>query len=73
MSFVPRWKYSYIDLKLQGLLGIAVFLDEILISGPDFETHLSRLWNICQRLSKFGLTVKIEKCHFCTKDRIPRV
>lgn len=40
-----------IEQTLQGLQGIVVHLDNIRLSAPDNETHLSRLREVCKRLS----------------------
>lgn len=53
-----------IEQTLLGLRGVKCFLDDIIISGPDDETHYSRLREVCERLRKVGFTVKQEKCSF---------
>lgn len=53
-----------IEETLQGLPGVACFLDDILITAPDSETHVNRLREVCKRLSLNGFTVKREKCNF---------
>lgn len=57
-----------IDQTLQGLPGVVSFLDDILISAPDKETHVRRLREVCKRLSSNGFTVKEEKCDFFAKQ-----
>jgi hypothetical protein len=46
------------------LPGVAVYLDDILISGTDAENHLRNLRQLLQRLSDRGLRCKLEKCQF---------
>lgn len=59
-----------IEQTLQGLQGIVVYLDNIRLSAPDNETHLSSLREVCKRLSSIGFTVKQEKCEFFAKQLI---
>lgn len=44
---------------------VFVYLDDIIICTPDFETHLRVLESVFQRLLAAGLMVNQEKCHFC--------
>lgn len=49
---------------LQGIPGVMVYLDDILVSGKDEEEHLKRLDIVHQRLQKAGLKLKDSKCEF---------
>ncbi|XP_054259311.1 uncharacterized protein K02A2.6-like [Macrosteles quadrilineatus] len=53
-----------IEQALQGLQGVKCFLDDIIVSGPNDEVHLSRLREVCSRLKAVGFTVKQDKCKF---------
>lgn len=44
---------------------VLVYLDDIIIISPDFETHLDVLEKVFDRLTRAGLTVSREKCKFC--------
>lgn len=44
---------------------VFVYLDDIIIISPDFDTHLNVLGKVLDRLIQAGLTVSQEKCHFC--------
>ncbi|CAM1319032.1 Uncharacterised protein r2_g2717 [Pycnogonum litorale] len=46
------------------LKGVAVYLDDILISGADAADHLQNLQAFFQRLQDKGLRCKLEKCTF---------
>ena len=46
------------------LTGVAVYLDDILISGTTAEDHLNNLRQLLKRLNDKGLRCRIEKCIF---------
>ena len=49
---------------LQGIEGVVVYLDDILITGCSKEAHLQTLDEVLSRLDKAGLRVKRSKCEF---------
>ena len=53
----------------RGLPGVAVYLDDILVTGQTAEQHDSNLRLVLQKLSESGLRLKKEKCYF----RLPEV
>uniref|UniRef100_A0A183BVP9 Reverse transcriptase n=1 Tax=Globodera pallida TaxID=36090 RepID=A0A183BVP9_GLOPA len=54
---------------LRGIDGVAVYLDDIIVTAASDTEHLKRLDLVFQRLKQFGLRVKKEKCAFL-QDRI---
>jgi len=46
------------------LEGVAVYLDDILVSGSTAEEHLNNLRRLLQRLDEKGLGCRREKCEF---------
>lgn len=42
-----------------------VYLDDIIVCSPDFQSHLTHLKEIFKRLREAGLTINQEKCEFC--------
>ena len=46
------------------LTGVAVYLDDILISGTTAEDHPNNLQQLLKRLNDKGLRCRIEKCDF---------
>lgn len=49
---------------LQGLSGVTVNIDDILVMGRNDEEHLDALKKVLHRLSEYGLRLNREKCSF---------
>ncbi len=52
------------DTILQGVEGVACYIDDIIITGQTTEEHLERLEELLQRLLQHGMHVKKSKCRF---------
>lgn len=64
LSSAPAIWQREIEIILQGILGVTVFLDDIKITGPDDKTHLDRLKQVLARLHARNIRVNLEKCEF---------
>ena len=53
-----------IDTILQGIEGVQVNQDDMIITGENDEKHLQNLGHVLQRLEDNGLKVNREKCQF---------
>ena len=60
----PAIWQNAIEKVLQGLPGVKVYLDHILVSGRTESEHLSNLGRVFQKLTKFGLKLNLDKCEF---------
>jgi hypothetical protein len=52
------------DTVLAGIDGISAYLDDIVVSSTDMETHIRRLKQVLTKLQEFGFTINHEKCKF---------
>ena len=52
------------DSLLQGISGVIVYLDDILVTGPSDREHLESLKEMFTRLEKAGLRLNKKKCQF---------
>lgn len=57
-----------IEGLLQGLTHVAVYLDDILVTGVTDEEHLQTLDAVLTRLQDAGLRLKRDKCEFLQKE-----
>jgi hypothetical protein len=64
IASAPSIFQRIMEQTLQGLPGVIVFLDDILVTGSNHTEHLARLREVCKRLKEKGLTVSQEKCTF---------
>lgn len=53
---------------VQGIPKVAIYLDDILITGMDTADHLKNLGAVLQKLEDAGLRLKREKCVFLQDD-----
>ncbi len=68
VSSSPAIFQRTIEGVLQGLPYVAVFLDDILVTGRNDEEHLQTLAKVLDRLQEAGLRLKRSKCTFMEKE-----
>ena len=49
-----------------------VYLDDIIVYSPDWETHLRHLDQVLKRLQMHQLTCSLNKCHFGREEVVER-
>ncbi|MCP3668139.1 MAG: hypothetical protein GY696_37575, partial [Gammaproteobacteria bacterium] len=66
LTSAPASFQRLMEVTLAGLQwrNVLVYIDDICIFSPDFETHLRDIEQVLSRLSKAGLKLKPTKCHF---------
>ena len=64
VSSAPGIFQRVIESLLQGIEGVVVYLDDILITGSTEEKHLKTLDEVLSCLDRAGLRVKRSKCEF---------
>ena len=53
-----------VESLLQGIPHVCVYLDDILVTGPNVEAHLKTLEEVLKRLDKAGVRLEHNKCEF---------
>ena len=56
------------DSLLQGIPGVVVYLNNILVTGPSDHEHLESLKEMFTRLEKVGLRLNEKKCQFLASE-----
>jgi hypothetical protein len=69
ISSAPAIWQRAMDQVLQGISGTQCYLDDIIVTGVDDETHLTNLQRVLSRLEEYGLRANKDKCEFF-KDSI---
>lgn len=64
IASAPAVFQQIMDTILQGIDGVACYIDDIIITGRTTEEHLERLEEVLRRLLRHGIHVKKSKCHF---------
>ncbi|CAF4441806.1 unnamed protein product, partial [Rotaria magnacalcarata] len=67
LTNAPATFQRLMDLVLGGLKWSCalVYLDDIIVYSTSFDDHLYHLELVLQQIQQSGLTLKIDKCHFC--------
>ena len=53
-----------IEEVLQGIPGVQVMLDDMIITGKDDQEHLQNLDKVLVRLEEYRLRLNLDKCQF---------
>ena len=64
VASAPSLYQTTMEQVLQGIEGVLVFLDDILVTDKSEEEHLKRLDLVLTRLEEHGLRLNVSKCAF---------
>lgn len=64
ITSAPSLFQQAMDQILAGLPGVVCYLDDILVTGTDEESHLQHLDASLEKLKEYGLRVCKDKCEF---------
>ena len=64
VSSAPGIFQRVMESLMQGLPGVTVYIDDILVAGTTEEEHLKRLEDVLTRLERAGLRAQKSKCQF---------
>ena len=64
VASAPAIFQKLMDTILQGISGVTCYIDDILVSSTNEESHLHTLEEVLTRLEKHGFRPKLEKCEF---------
>ena len=68
VSAAPAIFQKTMETILQGLPGVCVYLDDLLITGKSKEEHLVNLSAVLSRLATAGMKLKWDKCSFLLQE-----
>ena len=64
ISSVPGIFQQTMDNLVQGVPGVVVYIDDVLITGPTNEEHLKSLEEVLKCMKETGLKLQQDKCSF---------
>lgn len=64
VASAPAIFQKIMDQVLQGMDGVICYLDDILVTGKDTDSHLANLEEVLRRLESYNLRLKLDKCEF---------
>ncbi|XP_046692710.1 uncharacterized protein K02A2.6-like [Silurus meridionalis] len=64
ITSAPSVFQQTMDQILAGFPGVVCYLDDILVTGTDEQSHLQHLDATLERLKEYGLRVRKDKCEF---------
>ena len=64
VASAPAIFQRHMEVLLQGLDGVSIYLDDILVAGHTLYEHLNRLAEVLQHLENSGMRLNKQKCLF---------
>ena len=63
-NIAPEVYQRNVQELLEGLDGVAVYMDDVVVYGEDLKSHDTRLQNVLDRMQGAGLKLNRDKCKF---------
>ena len=64
VSSAPSIFQRIMETLLQGIPGVCIYIDDLLITGRTDQEHLEHLAEVLRRLKEAGVKLKKEKCAY---------
>jgi hypothetical protein len=64
VASAPSIFQRYMESLLQGIDGVSVYIDDILVTGSTVDEHICTLDKVLERIVSAGLTLNKSKCYF---------
>ena len=64
VASAPALFQQIMERILQGIPGVVVYVDDILVTGKDKQEHVDTVGQVLERLEEYGVRLKKEKCRF---------
>ncbi len=64
ISSAPEVFHRAMEPIIEGIEGVCVYVDDIVLWGSTIEQHNKRLMDVLQRVQKYGLKLNKEKCQW---------
>ncbi|KAI7810790.1 hypothetical protein IRJ41_006595 [Triplophysa rosa] len=68
ISSAPDVFHKAMQHMIEGIQGVRVYMDDIILWGSTIEQHNERLMEVLQRVQKYGPKLNKEKCQFGVKE-----
>ncbi|KAL1264137.1 hypothetical protein QQF64_004492 [Cirrhinus molitorella] len=68
ISSAPEVFHKAMEHMIEGIQGVRVYVDDIILWGSTIEQHNERLMEVLQRVQRNGLKLNKEKCQFGVKE-----
>lgn len=68
ISSAPAIFQRIMESLIQGIPGVAVYLDDIILTGRNDAEHLATMETVLNRLERAGLRLKLNKCQFLKSE-----
>lgn len=68
ISTAPSIFQNFLDQLLGDIPNVAVYFDDIAMTGQNLQQHLHTLDTVLNRLKQAGLKVNLKKCNFLTEE-----